>query len=592
MARILNDLRRFVGASVAKLCVLISFLAVLPSAAHAQYCEDTFTFSRDRDDPRGTCVEYTVVTLTTAGRTTRIHIMYDRPEGVATSVPPSMPTIATAMRDTANAVGPLLSSSLAGINLPPTIHVVVVGQLHSGGRNTYMRTIPQTYLQPGRQRDCPLIVYDGGATLTAGQLRRTFAHELFHCAQYETYYDQTRDDSSKWWREGSAEWFEDLAFPALVGDSDLDRVIRLFADRARDGEPMHEAEYSNAVFFAWLHARGRVVRYLDQMVGSGASQTAAMRRALPAEDYRQFAQDYFDAGIAFPSGRIARGDFGPSYAGLQTTGEPERDPDLERRPRKAFAIFQDKAAFVPGEYSPDGKVGTDDKVFSEAPGRWEPLPRRLVVRCGEKKEYRVVTMPVEDTPPPLKIKPGTTKAMQCGECGATGGGVRRAGCVVGSWRMVSGGNCDMLGGLGGSFGANVSVLACNPGTATATFNRDGTFGGMLQNASRSVEVALPAGRREQPRLQMNNLISLAKSAGLWKATEETGALELCSTSTVGSGHVEIVGSPRGPQPMRFGPAAYVQLQYTCAGDSMTITVPARAPMPGFSVQLERTATPP
>lgn len=582
------------------ICLSAALLSVVfSSIARADYCADTFydpsagADGRRDDDPQGDCRPVESIMLNYAGTYAEIIVMQHVDRGRSTYEPASRFTsVIAALRETAERTGPRLTD-LAGMRLPRVIHVVLVPHTHSGVAR--MQTSPQSYLAAGRVRDCPMVVYGYGEAMAPGEIRRTFAHELFHCAQYETLYDQTRDDSSKWWREGSAEWFEDFVFPEHVAASDLDRVIRIFGDRARSGEPMHEAEYSNAVFFAWLHARGRVVRYLREMAGSGASQTAAMRRALPAEDYRQFAQDYFDVGIAFPSGRIARGEFGPSYAGLQTTGEPERDPDLERRPRKAFAIFQDKAAFVPGEYSPDGKVGTDDKVFSEAPGRWEPLPRRLVVRCGEKKEYRVVTMPVEDAPPPLKIKPGTTKAMQCGECGATGAGVRRAGCVVGSWRMVSGGNCDMLGALAGSFGANVSVLSCNPGTATATFNRDGSFGGMLQNASRSVEMAFPSRRGAAPTMRIDSTIALAKSAGLWKATEDTGSLELCSTSTMGMGNTRMSGGPEGferTRPMSFGPAAYVRLQFTCAGDRMTINVPPRGPMPGFSVQLERTGTPP
>jgi hypothetical protein len=77
-----------------------------PQSAIAQYCEDTFTFARERDDPRSTCVEYTVATVNYSGRVSQISVMYDRPEGVATSVPPLMPQIAAALRDTAAAVGP------------------------------------------------------------------------------------------------------------------------------------------------------------------------------------------------------------------------------------------------------------------------------------------------------------------------------------------------------------------------------------------------------------------------------------------------------------------------------------------------------
>jgi hypothetical protein len=221
----------------------------------------------------------------------------------------------------------------------------------------------------------------------------------------------------------------------------------------------------------------------------------------------------------------------------------------------------------------------------------------MVVPCGPKKVFRAVYMPTQDDPPPLVVKPGTTKAMQCGECGATGAGVRRAGCVVGSWRMLpeSAGNCGMIGAMMGGAGVDVSVDECTPGEASATFNRDGSFGGMLTNARRRVTMQFPAGRsgRDPPRMTAETFIALAKSAGLWRATEETGKLELCSTTTTGLGNMTMsgVGATR-TRPIPFGPSAYIALNYSCAGNAMTITVPGRGAMPSFSVQMERTGPAP
>jgi hypothetical protein len=568
---------------------VLSGFAASVAPASADYCGDRFDRSglgRAAVDPQGACSAFASVELRYGSRYSEIIMMQD----AARPIPPTRAAeLVAIMNDVAAATGRGLTA-LGGMQLPGVVHIVFVPQPDTRAR---MRTVDQSYLRLGtRERDCPMIVYGNGEGLSPGRMRRTFAHELFHCAQYETFYAKARDDASLWWREGTAEWFEDFAFPALAAESDLTDVIRVYNERHRE-LAMHEMTYAPAVFFAWLgRARpGAIVTYLTQMANEGEPQTEAMARALTAERYQAFAQAYEDDEITFPSGtRVVSPEI--ASAAAATTGNPESDPDIRKQARKAFTVQREKIEFVPGEYSPEGAAGTLDRVFSERPGTWAKLPARLVVRCGERKMFRAVTMPMRDDPPPLLVKPGTTKAMQCGECGATGGGVRRAGCVVGSWRMVPGsGNCHILGSMMAGTGVSVDVEECRPGEATATFNPDGTFGGMLQNAKRRVSMQFPGGRSggEAPRMTAENFIVLAKSAGLWKATEDSGDLELCSTTTTGMGSIKMsgIGATR-TRPMSFGPSAYVKLNYTCAGDAMTITVPSQGGgMPAFSVQAER-----
>lgn len=571
------------------LCLALAFAAsVVP--AQADYCGDRFDRSglgRRADDPQGACSPFASVELRYGARYSELILMQD----AARPIPATRAAqLVAAMNDVAAAVGRSLSA-MGGMQLPGVVHIVFVPHAHGRAR---MRTVDQSYLRAAaRERDCPMIVYGNGEGLSEGRLRRTFAHELFHCAQYETFYDKTRDNTSLWWREGSAEWFEDFAFPALAAESDLAVAIRLYGENRRT-RGLHEMEYAPAVFFAWLGRSrpGAIVTYLTNMANEGESQVDAMARALSADRYNEFSHAYDDDEIVFPSGTRVVSTEAPAAAAA-TTGNPEADPDIRKQARKAFTIQEEKIEFVPGEYSPDGKTGTQERVFSERPRAWGKLPARLVVRCGERKAFRAVYMPTRDDPPALVVKPGTTKAMQCGECGATGGGVRRAGCVVGTWRMVAGsGNCHILGSMMAGTGVSVNVEECRPGEASATFNPDGTFGGMLQDAKRRVSMQFPSrrGGREMPRMTAENFIALAKSAGLWKATEETGKLELCSTTTTGTGTLTMSGvGATGARPMTFGPSAYVALNYTCSGDSMTITVPAQGAVPSFSVEAVRVA---
>lgn len=561
---------------------LVGFIvSALP--AYADYCGERFDrpgASRRADDPQGACSVFASVELRYGSGYAELILMQDAARPIS---PTRQAQLTAAVNEVAAAVGRSLTA-MGGMRLPGVVHIVFKPEPHGRAR---MRTVDQSYLRlaPERERDCPMIVYGNGEGLTPGRLRRTFAHELFHCAQYETFYAKTRDNASLWWREGSAEWFEDYAFPALSAESDLAVAIRLFIENRRT-RGMHEMEYAPAVFFAWLGRSrpGAIPAYLVNMANEGEEQTAAMARALPAERYTEFGQAFDDDQVVFPSGTRVVSPEAPAAAAT-TTGDPERDPDIRKQARKAFTIQEEKIEFVPGEYSPEGASGTQDRVFSERPRTWAKLPTRLVVPCGPKKVYRAVYMPTRDDPPPLLVKPGTTKATQCGECGATGGGVRRAGCVVGSWRMLpeSANNCGILGSMMPS-GMDVRVEECVPGEASAVFYPDGTFGGMVSGARRRVSFEFPGGRPGMStRREYSSNLNLVKSTGLWKA--DRGSLELCSTQTVGDGRTN-------GMPIRFAPVAHIGLNYTCAGDAMTISVPAQGRMPGFSVQMQRTGPAP
>ncbi len=575
------------------------FVAIFSNAApaYAEYCDEMFgsILGRDPADPSGQCRPVGSFIMTVSGATTEVFLMHHvdpaRSDG---GRPARYLEVLSALEEAVTATGPKLAE-LTGFRMPPVIHVILVPQHHSGeGR---MRTVPQTYLRPTRMRDCPIIIYANGEGQTRGALRRSIAHEFFHCAQFETFPDKSGSDDSRWWREGSAEWFEDFVFPALVGDSDLDRSIELFITRSRD-HPLYENLYANAVFFAWLAQRGRgaILNYISRLSDDGADQRDGMRAALSQEQYDRFAQAFLDDEIVFPSGRRVEGSGRAPLLGT-TTGEPEADPEMQRTTRKGFTVLQEKVEFVPGEYRPKGTLGSREQIFSERRGSWSRLPASLIVRCGESKVYKVGAMPVEDMPPLLNVKPQTSKAVQCGSCGATGGDVRRAGCIVGSWRVTPGsaGNCEWLGGLmSGVSGMSVAVEHCEPGEAVATFNRDGTFGGMLTNSNRRVLMTFPSRGREAPEMRSELFIALAKSAGQWQASEDSGNLDLCNTSTTGMGRITMSGDDFSrTRPLPFGPSAYISLRYSCSRDSMTITVPSPGGTAGeFSVNLERTATPP
>ena len=562
--------------------------AVAP--ARADYCEEQYGLV-DRVRPvSGSCRSIRLFTIDGPAGPTQLEVWSD---GGLALTPARTTAILDAIGEVARRVGPRLRDLGGRLGLPPHINLVIIAGSHPERRDAIAETFPiSSQSASDRTLQCPQLIYNS-ALVTMQALQRTLSHEIFHCAHEHMLGGQMRQAGHEWWAEGSAEWFEDFTFPEHYRFANTNVAVQAFHDRSASVS-MLKMSYETVVFFSWLQAeRGApaVASYLLRMAGSDTTQLAAARRALDDDAYTDFAQTYIDDGITLPSGTRVTGARVPQLG--FTTGNPGADPDIERGTPEPLTLMRGSLDVVPGGYRPKGDYGTKDRVFSERRGSWQRLPASLVVQCGERRTFRFAAMSAAERAPAMKMKPGTDKAMQCGECGATGGGVRRAGCVVGTWRMVAGsGNCHILGSMMAGTGVSVNVEECRPGEASATFNPDGTFGGMLQNAKRRVSMQFPSrrGGREMPRMTAENFIALAKSAGLWKATEETGKLELCSTTTTGLGSMTMsgVGATR-TRPMTFGPSAYVALNYTCSGDAMTITVPAQGAVPSFSVEAVRVA---
>jgi hypothetical protein len=567
-----------------------------PAAAQgASYCANTFDrvggLGRTPDDPVGDCAVIEELRIRHSGGATSVFLGHDG--GVNSR------ERALAMRSLLLTVVEVIEArmrSLGAVTLPNTVHVIAVSHRHPAGANA--RTSSQLFRRLTASNDCPIVIYPSGETTDAAK-RRILAHELFHCIQFDTWPEQTREEeASSWWREGSAEWFEDWAFPGDWADSSLALSVQRFEEHC-ETMALHEQHYANIVLFGWLHQQGlpTLVSFVGRLAREGEPAEEGLRRALPASAYNRFAQDYVDDQIELPSGWRVIGSRRPLTPAGTTTGEPDADPDIDHPAPQAFTIVRKTVRFAPGEYAPDGKLGEEKSVFSDARGRWTPLPERLVVACGENREFRIVGMPVEASPTTVKIKPRTSKAVQCGECGATGGDVRRAGCVVGFWRLERGADCGWLSGPGFSAGgATVTPLVCEPGEAEARFNRDGSFDGELRNLLRRVRVDFPSRRGSQPaQMMLETKITLAKGAGLWRADEETRSLRLCSTTTTGFGTMRMSGEEGATgmpidreTPMSFGPVEQIDVEYTCAGDRMTITVPPRGPaMQPFTIDLVR-----
>lgn len=151
--------------------------------------------------------------------------------------------------------------------------------------------------------ECHVTVYDAAHTATdpAG-FRHLLAHELFHCVQFRTWPGAYGGTAAKWWTEGSAEYFANLAQPGTN-----------FSNFYATGFEAHREltltyhSYNAVVFFFWLgQTRGpsAIPALLATMPAASGhdAQNAALRAAMPIDEWMRFEENYLDGRITKPGG--------------------------------------------------------------------------------------------------------------------------------------------------------------------------------------------------------------------------------------------------------------------------------------------------
>ncbi|RIX44202.1 MAG: hypothetical protein D3M94_16010 [Rhodocyclales bacterium GT-UBC] len=369
-------------------------LLLLCQAAQAEYCEEN-RIGEAVGMTLPACSEFGHSSIRWSGGSSTLSLHAER--GLFLPVDHRIAELNRMVAVLAERIGAKMSE-LGGLRLPASVHLIVVDAMRDGDPGVMARTIrsetPRLPLPgiPGlSDPGCPVLLYQS-ARFASERLTRTLAHELFHCMQYATWPGKTSNDAFLWWAEGSAEWFEDFAFPELRPHSDLEGWVRSFRTDSIH-RSLLQMQYQNVVFFSWL-TRARIVDFLAQMAGVGESPAAGASRALSEDGYMSFARDYVDGRIVTPSGLAVQGDeFGAQVPTLgRTTGVQGRDPPIERRDIDRFLLFRGKVIFTGGDYQPSAAFGSHSDIFSEGMRGWTNLPTSLRIECDREREFRVAGM--------------------------------------------------------------------------------------------------------------------------------------------------------------------------------------------------------
>ncbi|MGQ0531100.1 MAG: hypothetical protein ACT4OF_00225 [Caulobacteraceae bacterium] len=409
--------------------------------------------------------------------------------------------------------------------------------------------------------ECRIIVYLAGPASVSDYAASVVAHEIFHCVQVANLRPEQmgsgsvgRGGGADWWLEGSATWFAALAVP----DPALIRSTVADFDASSATTPLNRMAYEAAVFFLWLgeESPAGVMDFLRRMATSRdeSAQRAVMSATLTQERWLDFAEAYLDREIRHPHGT----DLGLS----PTDGEvwewsATRTQSL---PLEPFVLTRGVVAFQCGHWRTSVRPGSAHRARPEEGGAWSTLPEEIDTSSGSGGSYRFTA--INTTTARVTMNIVGTMESGCGDCA----GVSTIdACVIGSWRLTSGGAAEWMRAMGAP--ANISTA-----NETITFRADGTYvTGVFQG---EMEGPTPSGGHVDGNVQ-------AQAGGRWSTSG--GVLNLCADMQALGGNARVTTrrGRTGNIPVAPAPPINSSERYSCADASLNTErdIPGAPPMP-------------
>lgn len=237
------------------------------------------------------------------------------------------------------------------------------------------------------------------------------AHELWHCFEaWNIYGPFARSRSNgrslewggitKWWTEGSAEYFSNVVYPKVNIEHRKKNIIGFDIPSLNHSLHKLPRPYSNFAFFQYLAnqpgigSRG-VVRLLQSMPSSGNSskqaEAVARFKNMP-ELFNNFGRDYLDGKITDTGGGFI--PFNPRFGKRVRIHKPEvitvKASQLHLARRRLSFDGGGQYTLKKKKEGPEGK----DKAKEPEDAVWGILPEKVTTGCG-KQEYRLLVTSIE-----------------------------------------------------------------------------------------------------------------------------------------------------------------------------------------------------
>lgn len=400
--------------------------------------------------------------------------------------------------------------------------------------------------------ECRITVWLLGPGATADYGGAAVAHELFHCVEAATLTSAQLSTGNvgtagggTWWIEGSADWFSTVALPAPAYMQDRTDLF----DSEAPTTAINAMAYESYVFFSWLGgARGPsgVVPFLRQMADSTGvgAQRAAMTRALGADDWLQFAEDYADQSI-----RDGHGASINSHPQAPSATYRWTDTRTQRIDLAPFTITRRNLSFDCGRWS---LAPHPARYHAGRPtgGAWADLPPDLDNLDHAHGDIEFIGMNASQDAVPLALE--GTLAARCQVCGSEPVVLDR--CMIGTWEMTTSGAEEWMR----EHIRNFRVTGISAVGNTMTLNRDGTF-----TMGRNDVHVTGEGRGATGEGRLGG-----QATGRWSTSG--GTLNLCYDSGQSTGTATVTQDGRSVTiPLGSTPPPMASTPYTCSGSTLS-----------------------
>lgn len=417
---------------------------------------------------------------------------------------------------------------------------------------------------------CSIFVYPDMFPRPADQFQQAIAHEMFHCFQTFNFMKPggAISEARKWWIEGSADYFSNVAYPAVNREWENAPAL----DNISPYTSLTRMHYAATFFFQYLGntiGNKEIINFLATLpyAGSEADQQAAIRAYGGMEDrFQDYAQQYLDKTLLDTSGVPI--PFNPTFTTVLTmnaTGTSE----ITFEP---FVIHRVTVAFDPTmtfTYSVAPTTGTSRHGYRIEGGAWGPAPS--TIGCDDPHTYKAAFTSVGDGSTAKAVITATTAATSA-DCTPT----LTDTCLVGDWRVA-----DYAAFLQAALGMAGATTGAAPITLDGVsgdlwFAFDGTT--LTYNAA-NFELS---GSTVVQGMAVSVTVRLNGQASAGYGITAPGVITLLGLDTSGitvEAESTVGGSPMGVQPIPADQWIFFlspTYGYTCNGARLDLTIPPLA----------------
>ena len=315
---------------------------------------------------------------------------------------------------------------------------------------------------------CPVIIYPAAMTaLDILEYKQLIAHEIFHCFQAWNLPDQLLGpgNDSKWWAEGSAEYFSNLVYPEVNFEH------RSAADFSRLStfRPLTNMSYGNFAFFQFMgnriHPEGVIAMLRTMPTIPGLDAQIAALAAVPDMEatFEEFVRSVLDNTLYDSDGETINIPINytneflfTDIASIDFSGQPF----VVARYRITFAGEREFTIF-----SVSVGAGRSGARVGGAAGGWALIP----VNVGGCGELEYILYVITTTPGVERAETIATTSVTEAPCDE---------CLIGRWEATNDSIISYMQAVVSAGGDNVPTVESVTGTMFMEFDANGFgFGG-------------------------------------------------------------------------------------------------------------------